>query len=130
MRTYLATTFSPAMLSVEGGVAKVVEVDEAHFIYLVKKALSWGTLCPAVGHENTARLLALRLQKEGVEVTAEEGAEETFVPLNLFSRASLTLKQGDELLAAIPQFRAPEAREFSDEEIEQAKFRFFLIEVL
>lgn len=108
---YLTTTFSPAMLSDNHVVATVVEVSESQFQDDVHKALSEGELTPAVGHENTAALLQARL-----------GLEKT-----LWARVNLTLNDGDVVLAAIPFFRAPESREFTDEEVRSAKFRFFKV---
>ena len=118
--TDLTATFSPS-----GREAQVEEIDEGAFFRLVKEAFIRGRLVPRVGHENTARLLALRLQKEGVEALGESGVG----PLPLFSRENVALGSGDELLAAIPQARFSEAREFTDEEVAGAKFRYFLIKV-
>jgi len=107
---YLATTFSPSMLE-RGRKAEVAELSEEEFASVVRGLLFEEEIIPAIGHENTARLLARRIHVER----------------DLFSRIDLTLRAGDRLYCAVPQFRAQEAREFTGEEIEAAKFRFFIV---
>jgi len=125
MKTYLATTFSPSMLP-SGGRARVEEVDEGTFRVQVQKAARAGELIPAVGHEVTAEILRHRIFRSRVR----ERSFLEFSPETLFARVNITLASGERLLAAIPQFRTPETREFSAEEVAQARFRYFLIEVL
>jgi len=105
MDQWLTTTFSPMMLS-QGTNAWISELQE------IPSRERLMLFTSAVGHENTAKILSLKL---GVAVNV--------------NRINLTLKPGDLVLAAIPQFRAEQAREFSEEEIEQAEFRYFLIRV-
>lgn len=103
--TYLTTTFSPSMLS-SGVTATVQEITEEKFASYLKVEY-----VPAVGHENTAVLLQKKFGLANVP----------------FARVNITLNAGDVVLAAIPQFRLPETREFTDNEIASAKFRYFLI---
>jgi hypothetical protein len=64
-----------------------------------------------VGHEATSSLLSKKLGK------------------NIkFNRANLVLKPEMKLFVAVPQFRVEVSREFTTEEIEKAKFRYFIIE--
>jgi len=114
MKSYLTTTFSPSMLP-DRGRALVEEADEGLFRVQVQKKARAGELIPAVGHENTAELLKRRLNLE------------PFFKESLYARVSLVLEPGEIVYAAIPQCR-PETREFSDEEIAEAKFRFFFIQ--
>jgi len=112
VNTYLSTTFSPSMLA-HNVKACVEEMDFGNFRLQVQKLTRSGELVPAVGHENTAQLLR---QKLGVDI-------------ELYARVNLKLEDGDVLFCAIPQFRAPEAREFTAEEIASAEFRYFIIQV-
>jgi hypothetical protein len=64
-----------------------------------------------VGHEETAKILSKKL---GVEVA--------------YNRESVTLNRGDELLVAVPQFRAERSREFTLEEIVKSEFRYFIVD--
>ena len=117
MRSYLTTAFSPSMLpSLEEGVfiARVQEVPEGTFRTQAWKALKAGDLVPAVGHEVTAEILRRRLRLD-------------FDP---FARVNITLRPGERVLAAIPQFRPLEgSREFTRKEVERAEFRFFIVEL-
>lgn len=97
---YLATTFSPAMLS-PGTSANVVECDLADIP---------AGLYSIVGHEVTAAVLTALL---GEPVT--------------FRRASVALAAGDGLFVVVPNFRAAEAREFTRGEVEAAGFRCFVV---
>ena len=105
MTTYIATTFSPAMLG-KGVNASVREIS----LVEAKKEMRKNDWISAVGHENTANVLTALL---GCEVK--------------FSRMNLTLRPGDSVLCIIPNFRASESREFSREEVEAAGYRCFLI---
>ena len=103
----LSATFSPSMLG--GGVRAMIEEieeEEAKSLLLSRDFVSY------VGHEITASILSHRL---GRAVG--------------FNRSSLILEEGDELIAAVPQFRGEIAREFTHEEIAGAKFRYFLVKV-
>jgi hypothetical protein len=112
MKIYLTTTFSPSMLP-EWGSVEVSEIPLARFQFEVRRA--GDNLVPAVGHENTAGILEKQL--EGVVYRLPR----------LFNRINIVLEPGDMVLAAIPQFRADAAREFSDREIFEAEFRYFVI---
>jgi len=101
----LGTTFSPSML--KRGVARVFEVTEEAFCLAVGD-----NFVSVVSHENTARILTKRLGK-----TVQ------------FNRVNVELRPGDVLFCAIPQIRFDVAREYTDEEIATAPFRFFVVEV-
>lgn len=109
---YLTTTFSPMMMG-EGRSAKVVEktLEELKEIFQ-SEGIKPQDFVNAVSHENTAHLLTRIL---GFEVP--------------FSRVNLTLHGRDQVLACIPKFRVGETREFTDEEIASANWRFFVISV-
>ena len=66
-----------------------------------------------VGHEATAKLLSTKFGKE--------------IP---FNRANITLTPDIKLFVAVPQFRVDVAREFTEDEIKNAKFRYFIIEMV
>jgi len=84
--------------------AVVEEVDEEKF----KRYLDFTTeVVERVAHEITASLL-----------------EGKFGLQNLFSREPVILQKEEILLAAIPQFRVDVKREFSQEEMKNAKFAF------
>lgn len=103
---YLCSTFSPAMLK-SGVSARVAEVG----LQDVKEYILRG--CDsAVGHEVTAHVLTVLL---GFDVP--------------FARVNLTLGIGDEVMCVIPNFRAPEAREFTRNEVELAGYRCFHVVV-
>jgi len=99
-----------------GGRALVEEADEGLFRVQVQKKARAGVLVAAVGHETTAVLLKKRLNLE------------PFFKGSLYAKINLSLRKGEIVYAAIPQFRTPETREFSDEEIVGAEFRFFFIQ--
>jgi len=100
---YLTTTFSPAMLGAgcSAEVSPLANVGEVPV-----------DLVSAVGHEVTAKILAVLLGREV-----------------LFSRANLALKGGDEVWCVIPTLRAAEAREFSLAEVQGAGFRAWYVRV-
>jgi hypothetical protein len=66
-----------------------------------------------VGHEVTAKLLGAKFGKE--------------IP---FNRSNVTLTPDIKLFVAAPQFRVDVAREFTEDEIKNAKFRYFIIEII
>ena len=105
--TYLTTTFSPSMLPANSE-AIVKELTEDKPRQLLKQGFT-----SAVGHENTAAILS-RLFGTPVQ----------------FNRVNLTLQNGDVLLAAVPQIRFTEAREYSDDEVTSASFRFFAVKLV
>jgi len=105
MTTYIATTFSPAMLG-KGVNASVKEISLAD----VKERLA--DCVSAVGHEITANVLTALL---GCEVK--------------FNRTNLTLRPGDSVICIIPNFRASESREFTQAEVEAAGYRCFHIKI-
>ena len=111
MSTYLTTTYTPAMQGNGIPCLGITEITEDTFKAELSNAAK-GQLVIAVGHENTAKILSGKL---GITI-----------PMN---RVSITLKKNDILLCTIPQFRAPSgAREFTDEEIAESKFRYFFVE--
>ena len=101
----LSATFTPSML--EKGVKAVVEEKEEKEALCLLRNYGFVSY---IGHEVTANFLSHRL---GLPVE--------------FNRTNLILEAGDVLVAAIPQFRAEAAREFTSEEIAGAKFRYFLV---
>jgi len=105
MTTYLATTFSPAML----GKRTKASVREISLVE-AKKEMRKNDWISAVGHENTANVLTALL---GCEVK--------------FNRVNLSLAAGDNVICIIPNFRASEAREFTRAEVEAAGYRCFYI---
>jgi len=123
MKSYLTSTFSPSMLP-SGGRARVEEVEEGTFRIQVQKVARAGELIPAVGHEVTAEILRQRIFQSMIH----KGSFLKFAPETLFARVNITLASGERLFAAIPQFRPPESREFTDEEVAGAQFRFFIVE--
>lgn len=106
MKIYFTSTINPAMLSKGAESMTVRELDEEMFTSTLLSVKD--ELIPAIGHKNTAELL-----------------ERVFHMENLFQRRNISLANGDTVLAAIPQFRVGEAREYTDEEIKKARFRFF-----
>ncbi len=113
MAVYVTTTFSPAMFAseVESIDPHFERISEENFATGIKNALSYTEVVPAIGDENTAKLLQRKLNLD----------------IELFNRTNIELRSGDSLLVAIPKFRAPQAREFSDEEIEKARFDYWLV---
>lgn len=101
----LGVTLSPSMI--KQGMARVFEVPEEIF-----RLLLGDDFVSVVGHENTAHILTKRLGK-----TVR------------FNRVNVELQPGDILFCAIPQVRFEMAREYTDEEIATAPFRFFVVEV-
>ncbi len=104
---YITSTFTPAMLRVYHAdlvVDEIFDIDD-----LVD--LTYGAES-AVGHEVTAKILSALLGREVA-----------------FNRANLALKEGDEVIAIIPNFRASEAREFTEQEVRYAGFRAWRIQV-
>jgi len=99
---YLSSTFSPMMLDRE----TMAVVSPIAIGRIPRDAKS------IVGHEVTAKILSVLL---GREVQ--------------FNRESVSLGDGDTLFCVIPNFRAQEAREFSREEIEEAGWRTFVVQV-
>lgn len=112
----VGTTFSPSMMAGRNIYTSVIvtEVTEADFLFGLQRELKkWGIPPHSIiGHANTAEVLSRRLQ----------------CPLP-FNRENFTLVEGQKLFVAVPQIRFSEAREFSDEEIQRAPFRFFIAEV-
>ena len=102
---YLSTAFSPMMLG-EGVKATVIECS----IEGARRATPVAT--SIVGHEITALVLSTLL---GSKVA--------------FNRSNVCLKAGDSMYVVIPNFRANEAREFTQTEVEAAGFRCFYIYV-
>jgi hypothetical protein len=105
MARIVATTFSPSMLP-EGGHAEIKEVSENSFQQLLEIA----PFTSAVGHKITANILS---QKFDVDIQ--------------FNRIDVTITSRDILLVAVPQFRAEASREFTEEEVQNAPFRYFVV---
>lgn len=103
---FLTNTFSPAMLqagaSFQGYEIPTLEEVKKHLPGIVS----------AVSHEVTASILSSLLN--------------TAIP---FNRVNLSLKPGDTVVCIIPTFRAQEAREFTFEEVFQAGYRTFIINI-
>ena len=113
-KVYLTTTFTPAMLPRGfGGNLSVDEVSAEVFGRRLADAAREGVLVPAVGHQNTAEILRRKF----------------LLSHSPFARVPVELARGDVVLAAIPQFRAGESREFTDDEVRNAEFRYFVIVV-
>ena len=106
MTVYLSTAFSLSMLS-SGGKASVEEISKSDFLSSLADGFT-----SVVGHENTAAILT-RIVGRTVD----------------FRRVSIRLEDGDVMLVAVPQFRADQAREFTDEELKKASFRYFRVTV-
>ena len=104
---YLATTFSLSMLPCFPNRVSIEELDERTFAMELADGFK-----SVIGHESTAKLLSQKFNKE-----------------IQFNRASIQLKPYDKLLVVVPQFRAEEAREFSEAEIKDLKFRYFIVVV-
>ena len=107
---YIGTAFSPSMLG--EGSAVVYEVVEKRFVFLFNRENRRYGVYSIVGHKNTAEVLSRRLNLQ--------------IP---FNRETISLVKGQKLFVAVPQARFDEAREFTDEEIRKAPFRFFVVEV-
>lgn len=105
--TTITTTFSPTMLGIAKS-AKIREVHEKEFLRYIKQAGDF--LFSAIGHENTANILSRKLNH--------------YFPYN---RTNISLDYAAVVIAAIPQFRADQAREFTDEEVAATVFRYFVI---
>lgn len=101
---YLTNTFSPAMLSRDGG-ATVQEINLAQAINEIANGYT-----SAISHEVTASVLSALI---GQAVN--------------FNRVNLNLNPGDRVVCIIPNFRASEAREFTLAEVEGAGYRCFLV---
>jgi len=102
---YLTTTITPVMLGEDTSTITIREISEDAFRSIID---SEKEIIMAVGHENTARLL-----------------ERKYNIKNAFNRLDLQLKNGDYVIAAVPQIRFDKTREFSLEEVTKARFRFF-----
>jgi hypothetical protein len=102
--TYLATTFSPMMLSERvSGYVREITLAQARDILQ-------DPFTSAVGHEVTAEILSALLDRK-IE----------------HNRINLVLKSGDQVVCIIPKFRAEQAREFTREEVEAAGYRCFQV---
>jgi len=109
MKKVITTTFSVSMLPVIGQAnLRIREVSEDTFNSELGDDFE-----SYVGHETTAKLLSEKLGKD-----------------IKFNRANLMLEPNMRLFVAVPQFRVEVAREFTPEEIEKAKFRYFIIELI
>jgi hypothetical protein len=102
---FLASTFSPAMLGPGAREAIVLEIE-------LNDVPAVSTMSSIVSHNVTAAILS-GLLEEPVE----------------FRRINVSLEPGDWVYCIIPKFRASKAREFTRQEVEQAGFRVFLVEI-
>ncbi|KXK11838.1 MAG: hypothetical protein UZ22_OP11002000238 [Microgenomates bacterium OLB23] len=103
---YIGNTFSPAMLKAgEGCVAVVEEID----ITAIPRAIL-AECKSVVSHEVTAKILSAIT---GTEVS--------------FNRVNIALTRGDVMYCIVPNFRANEAREFTEDEVRSSGFRAFLL---
>jgi len=99
---FLSTAFSVSMVGDREVCIK--EVKEGEFLALIKE-----DFVSAVGHQTTADILSRRWNKT-----------------ILFARQNISCT--DNLICvAVPQIRFDEAREFTEEEIKEAPFRFFIV---
>ena len=109
MRNVITTTFSISMLPAsEEANLRIREVNEETFNRELGDDFE-----SYVGHEATAKLLSAKFGKD--------------IP---FNRANITLTSDVKLFVAVPQFRVDVAREFTEDEIKNAKFRYFIIEMV
>ena len=114
MRVFLTTTFTPAMLPAGySGRVRFREVDAETFGRELSHAFRTKELVFAVGHENTAEMLRRKF----------------LLSQSPYGRVRVELQRGDAVLAAIPQFRPPQAREFTDAEVQNASFRYWVISI-
>ncbi|MBI9082718.1 MAG: DUF1874 domain-containing protein [Desulfobacterales bacterium] len=103
MTTYLASTFSPMMLSSDVRETSIREIP-------LSSVPAVESMRSIVSHENTAAVLSMML----CEPVA-------------FSRVNVELAPGDMLYCVVPYFRATEAREFTFDEVMSAGFRCFVV---
>jgi hypothetical protein len=109
MKNIITTTFSVSMLPVsEEANLRIREVNEETFNRELGDDFE-----SSVGHEATAKLLSAKFGKD--------------IP---FNRTNVTLTPDVRLFVAVPQFRVDAAREFTEDEIKNAKFRYFIIEIV
>ncbi|MCD6318946.1 DUF1874 domain-containing protein [Candidatus Aerophobetes bacterium] len=115
-KVFLTTTFSPSMMGRKAKVLMVHEVKEEEFWRSLSgvKNVEGNEFIPAIGHENTADIVRKRMPKEMREQ-------------KLFNRVNIEVEHGDWIFAIIPQVRFNSTREFTDEEVKKAEFRFFII---
>ena len=118
-KVYLTTTFSPSMISKKNKGVMVQQIDKSEFWRMLKGVMNTGEVefIPAIGHENTADIILRRMPDELREQ----------MPESLFNRINVKMEHGDWIFAIIPQIRFDFTREFTDEEIKKAEFRFFII---
>jgi len=114
-KVFITTTFTPSMM--KNKVVMVEEIDEARFWAELYNVSQGSEVVPAVGHENTAEIIKERMP----DFVKEK------MPESLFQKINIEMQDGDWIFAIIPQFRPNETREFTDEEVKKAKFRFFII---
>ena len=102
MKKILTVAFSVSM--VRDREVSIKEVREEEFLTLLGE-----DFVSAVGHQTTADILSRRWNKT-----------------ILFARQNISCT--DSLICvAVPQIRFDEAREFTEEEIKEAPFRFFVV---
>jgi len=111
MANYLTTSISPMMLNSKSEKPIRMIIDE---ISRLIKFMEIENYIPAVGHLNTAKIIQKKL---GLTITP-------------FARINICLNHGDDVIAIIPQFRVEESREYTDKEIENTLFRYFLGRVI
>ena len=99
----VTTTISPSMIWKDPVIIK--EIDEKEFKELIEKR----DFKSAVGHEVTAKILS---KKFNIDIK--------------FNRENIAITYNTLILAAIPQFRVSESREFTEDEIKSAEFRYFI----
>jgi len=109
MKNIITTTFSVSMLPAsEEANLRIREVNEETFNCELGDDFE-----SSVGHEATAKLLSAKFGKD--------------IP---FNRTNVTLIPDIKLFVAVPQFRVDVARVFTEDEIKNAKFRYFIIETV
>ena len=105
-KCYLTSTFSPMML----GEAKRVRIREIQLGEAKSYLRANPEFISVVSHENTAEMLSRLLD----------------IPIE-FNRVSVQLAYCDMVVVICPQFRADQAREFTDEEISSVDVRAFVV---
>ena len=112
METYITSTFSPLMIQRGGAKVRECKEQEARRILLrtTPREQLLGAWESAVSHEITAKLIS---EKFGVQIP--------------FNRVNLSVGCNTRILAICPIFRANVAREYTAEELENVKWRYFVI---
>ena len=116
MKELLVTnTFSPSMLKKDSNVNfQIISWDKAKEVLhgIVENGKPYKDLKSILSHQNTADFVSKRVN--------------LLLP---FNRENLEISENTDLLCFVPQIRLPEAKEFTDELIQNAPFKIFLIKI-